>query len=327
MGKLFELKKDDTMYVKGIAILFVVLGHLGFFYRVAAAGVVLFLLLSGYGLVVSWSGKGLKDYWKKKIIGVWLPYVIVSVIKILATPGLSKKQILFTLIGGGTLDNVDGTMWYISYIFFWYLVFWLIALACEKCFKLEPNRLATRIVLVVCIGVIAYRQFVISEAVNILWHGSSGAHIYAFSFLLGIVMASFRDIKLNKKWLSLLYTLGMALMLGIILRLYGRCDTMLKCMLFDYCVSGVVIVSCLSKEKLFKDYIIKIGKMSYAIYLIEGYIINNKVTLLEFLPDGLPRDIICVMVVLIAGFLVHQLISNRLVKTMKGDNIGKCDCE
>lgn len=73
--------KDTTTIFKGVAILMIVMGHVGQlvpfsrpFTPLGAIGVALFLLCSGYGIEKSFLKNGRKDSWKKRIINVWLPY-------------------------------------------------------------------------------------------------------------------------------------------------------------------------------------------------------------------------------------------------------------
>ncbi|MBS6711888.1 MAG: acyltransferase family protein [Ruminococcus sp.] len=49
----------------------------------AGVGVSLFLILSGYGLAMSYSKNGLAHYWTKKIQRVWIPYVFVQLVDML----------------------------------------------------------------------------------------------------------------------------------------------------------------------------------------------------------------------------------------------------
>ena len=64
---LFSLSKEQTLLLKGIAILMVILGHMSYITWGGAGGVTIFLILSGYGIHESFKKNGLKNYWKKKI--------------------------------------------------------------------------------------------------------------------------------------------------------------------------------------------------------------------------------------------------------------------
>lgn len=79
MDSVLEIKRRPSEYIRGIAIVFVVLGHIlgGTFGMIdthitsilGIGGVTIFLLLSGYGLYQSYQKSGLQGsaYWDKKL--------------------------------------------------------------------------------------------------------------------------------------------------------------------------------------------------------------------------------------------------------------------
>lgn len=69
-----EISKEGTQALKGIAILLVIFGHMGFLDIPGAGGVHIFLILSGYGIYCSVNKNGLYQYWKKRIVSVYIPY-------------------------------------------------------------------------------------------------------------------------------------------------------------------------------------------------------------------------------------------------------------
>ena len=138
-------KKECTV-LKGIAILTVILSHTCGVCRlfdgipllgndlicsaICKAGMPLFLFISGYGLHASYIENGLKDYWKKKLISVLLPYFIIQAIAMIIHTARygNDRSILYNIsvLTGINADNsYDPTMWYISYILFWYLIFFI----------------------------------------------------------------------------------------------------------------------------------------------------------------------------------------------------------
>ena len=82
--KLLNLDNNKSLFLKGIAILLVLIGHtFGSNYKLGVFGVNLFLILSGYGIYKSFNKNGLKDYFKKKIEKVYIPYLLVTIAKYL----------------------------------------------------------------------------------------------------------------------------------------------------------------------------------------------------------------------------------------------------
>lgn len=88
--------------------------HLG------GAGVAVFLIVSGYGLSISTSKKGLKGFWSKKFVRVFLPWLLVWLIMILL-----KKEKLFSYSSLSSLFLLTSTNWYLQYLLLCYLLFYI----------------------------------------------------------------------------------------------------------------------------------------------------------------------------------------------------------
>ncbi len=90
--------KDFTTVIKGFAIAVVIYGHLGNLFHIryltplGGIGVALFLIASGYGINESWKKNGPEHFWKKRMISVYIPYLIIE---LAATPirgGISEHR-------------------------------------------------------------------------------------------------------------------------------------------------------------------------------------------------------------------------------------------
>lgn len=67
------MNRDCTTTIRGIAILTIIIGHIGVsgfdlraFNPFGGIGVAMFLFLSGYGLTESYKNNGLGGFWRKK---------------------------------------------------------------------------------------------------------------------------------------------------------------------------------------------------------------------------------------------------------------------
>lgn len=116
-----------TTVLRAVAILMVMLQHLsGFvlgsriFTPFGGAGVAVFLIVSGYGLSISTSKKGLKGFWSKKFVRVFLPWLLVWLIMILL-----KKEMLFSYSSLSSLFLLTSTNWYLQYLLLCYLLFYI----------------------------------------------------------------------------------------------------------------------------------------------------------------------------------------------------------
>ena len=97
VGVLFEDKQENdykfmsvqhTNICRAIAAIIIIIQHVsgGFEIRyltpLGGIGVAMFLILSGYGLNESYKKKKSGGYWKKKVVRVLIPYLIVSMVVI-----------------------------------------------------------------------------------------------------------------------------------------------------------------------------------------------------------------------------------------------------
>lgn len=84
------------------------------------AGVSIFLIVSGYGLTLSFKKNELRNYWRKKFFRVFLPWLVVWLIASL----LSRENFQWDS-GLCKLFLISDSNWYLQYLLFCYLVFWV----------------------------------------------------------------------------------------------------------------------------------------------------------------------------------------------------------
>ncbi|MDU5108905.1 MAG: acyltransferase family protein, partial [Clostridium sp.] len=76
----------NTNLLKGIAAILIVISHIGnkygirYFTPLGGIGVSVFLMLSGYGLLLSYKKKGLNNFLARRFSGILIPYWIVVII-------------------------------------------------------------------------------------------------------------------------------------------------------------------------------------------------------------------------------------------------------
>lgn len=146
--KEYSFDYSLTQELKGFAILAIIFSHIGYFLSEdhqflfplsiwAGVGVNLFLFLSGFGLTVSTlkSGLDLKNFYKKRLIKLFLPLWIVLFLLIgIDLIVLHRSYPLFTLIQSflgffpkaDLFQDLNPPLWYFSLIFFYYLTFPLV---------------------------------------------------------------------------------------------------------------------------------------------------------------------------------------------------------
>lgn len=128
-GKYGWMDKDYTTAIKGLSILTVIWSHsgarlsIGGIQFVAGIGVALFLMCSGYGLEFSYEKTGLKNFWKKRLLGVVLPFWGVELVGLLISRTFSIKTYLLDCI---FLKPATSYGWFMGYIVICYLIFYLV---------------------------------------------------------------------------------------------------------------------------------------------------------------------------------------------------------
>ena len=284
MDSVLEIKRVPSEYIRGIAIVFVVLGHIlgGTFGIIdthitsilGIGGVTIFLLLSGYGLYQSYQKNGLqgRSYWDKKIEKVFLPYAVITVIYYLymmlrgTAPGY--PALLRNILCIDYARTMDGTMWYMSFLPLWYLAFF-----CVFYFK---GATAGKVGMLVLLG-LAFHSYWLKDTFGpCAWQFSTNAFAFPCGVALGYAMDLYNRSRISQKWkawICLFLRIGVfagslvVLMLSIpqtIQIAYWKCGIAIFFVLYT-------LLSLPKKEiKLLKW----LGASSFLIYLIEGKLIT-----------------------------------------------------
>jgi peptidoglycan/LPS O-acetylase OafA/YrhL len=141
-GELLPLAA--TQELKGVAILAVLFGHIGYFlvddYRFlfplsvgAGVGVNIFLFLSGYGLTLGMMKKPLPAlaFYRKRAIKVFIPFwaaligffiLDALVLQRTYSPAYMARSLLGFFPRADMADDVNSVFWYITWILFYYLL-------------------------------------------------------------------------------------------------------------------------------------------------------------------------------------------------------------
>ena len=274
------MSKDHTSMIKGIAILMVILNHMGgkfgirYLTPLGGIGVAMFLICSGYGLVISYKKNGIKNYWSKKIIGVLIPYIIIEILIAFFRQNNTIINIIGDLLIIGSKHPYG---WYLKYLLFLYVVFYALA----KLDLLSKSKL----------GLFYILSILIVMSRNQLWAEQ------ALSFTLGVTIAYYKDniiciIRNNKFIPFILLSIGI-LFLGIkqinIFRespyiIFNVIQLIMKlsiaCSIMIYIYKYIIFIKC--------NIFIKLGNLSYILYLVHAYTIKillnlNYINILIFL--------------------------------------------
>lgn len=259
-----NLDKKGTSFLKGVAICLVVFGHImgrnglpvqfAFF---ASFGVSIFLLISGYGLTLSFMKNGLDGFFRKRVQSVLIPFAIITLLLYSVGGELFNKPInvLTTIFLINSELPLDRSMWYIQYIFIWYAVFYSIFILVKQ------NSL--RVALLMLFSVLLYKTEINNINVNSVWQFK----LHAFEFPIGVALAFFSMSKSKAKLLAVIF--------GVlfIASYYYLCLVMKDDI---YNLSGVVFsifAFFVSLSGLGNGFLSKVGDYSYELYLLEGFLL------------------------------------------------------
>lgn len=280
----FQISKDDTAMLKGLAILFVLWSHyLGWIYDGTYTvmdtiiqkffhseyGVSIFLFLSGYGLSFSRSNNGftIKEYIKKRLRGVYLPYITVQFAVLILFIILGKDivfdvKLFLSILGVWPYHRLDSSMWYITYCIYIYVI-WAIG-------NLNKNRLCRHLVVIIGIVLMSF---------TVLNHYLRYTGMYALSFYFGMIYQEFCDQKNKKaKFLErgIVYIGVIGYFSLVLLKFspysYPIVNTILRAIVP---IAFLCFVKLIERIPVLKRLFNSVGQYSYEIYLVEAIIMLN----------------------------------------------------
>lgn len=318
--QLFNISKEATIFFKGLAIILVILGHMGYIYLAGAWGVCLFLILSGYGIDLSYIKNNNKDYFKKKINKIYLPYLLVTIILIIYyifTSGFhfSKKIILFSFLGVDFGLLYDKTMWYISFIFIEYIIFYFSCIVSKIIFKNKNN------ILIVILNIIfSFLLYFLLKKYSI-FNSGGGAFCYVFSFPIGVLMSWLSKIYVSKQSRNNIYKAFCCLCLVSLFYLYNNVVSDLQFIIFANVLPiMIVLLYELKIIKINNKYINWFGINSFDIYLWEGFILNNRIFWFGALNNKYLIDTITFIIIITTSYYYRKKIINPVLALFLKNN-------
>ena len=264
-------------------------------------GVNIFLIISGYGIFRSFENHGIEGYWKRRIVSVYIPYLIYQPVCLLTLWMFSNVcliNIVFAVIGIDFGQLLDKTMWYISYQFVWYLIAWIAFLLWKKYGK---N--------LICIIFLGIATIVIAAIgyLNVVWNHGSIAWAYCLSFPLGMFLAAMRNRRC--KHITVFYIVVLIISIIIFVLRYGKQHSSFEEMLFALCASFIplILISLfrIPEMKIFN----KFAKYSFGMYLCEGVLLQIKLDIFIKTPI-LKITFVCIgsiFISFIMNFIVQKI--------------------
>lgn len=253
--------KDYSIIGKGLSIAIVVYGHLGNLFKIryltplGGIGVAMFLILSGYGVSESWKKNGFQDYWKKRFLSVYIPYLIIEIVTIPIRGGYSTVR--DALLDLTAIRSNYYLGWYITYQLTWYVLFYFARRYISNAKLRYSVWLAIGIMVLLLSRMLYARQ--------------------AFSFILGVAFSDFKSwfVVLKKKRNVLGIAVLAVLLLGIkqIPLVRTTPPQVQNCL--DMLLTTGFSIALLAFPAIVDEHILTpfyyLGIISYEIYLTHGY--------------------------------------------------------
>lgn len=308
MSKLSDVifDRSHTNTIKGIAILLVMLGHIGIIPHAGAYGVVLFLMLSGFGLVQSYFNSGLGNFFSKRLSKVIIPYAVITVIWIVlfGHPAILSGdyyQLALVVLGLDLNTTVDPSMWYIPYVIIWYVVFYLTFSANIS------NHI--KILILFLFSIYLYKNAHIFPL-------PTGAGLYVTAFpigaAMGVIFYMLRERSFNEKYLIIGCFVFSVLSLcaslyfyqGISFSFFDYAATNISC---AFLVIGITsLFSILNVSfRIFEFF----GKISYEMYLLEYMFLMKCLWVLMLLPAEYMKAVVFIVTVTVFAYVFKMLLS------------------
>jgi len=293
------INKESTINLKAIAICMVLFGHLVSAKKidvniawidVATFGVSIFLFLSGYGLYKSYEQKELKGYFRNKIVNVYMPFILTTILIGAARGFWSDKWLgmIKTILFINPALPIDGTMWYIYYIAMWYVIFYL------TFYLLKSDTL--RITSLFTISILVF-NLPFTEKYSVV---SFLFSFHAFTFTLGVAVAMCKPI--NKKLMliaGLICFVVFSYLFSMHFIKYNAINHIMASLIAA--PAFVLIISSLNMK--FKP-LIFLGGISYEIYLFEGAF-----RWLTFAPDKTSSCVIFFLITISCAYTLKSFLS------------------
>lgn len=265
------LSKDHFLYVKGIAILAVIVSHIGnfsgktWFTPLGGVGVAIFLFCSGYGVMTSYYRNGLKLFWRNKFTSIYLPFVIVEIVAAV----IYKHSIHNVLLELLFFKRLNPFGWYLQYLVVCYFLFYIIT----KLISDVRFRFAIW-------GILAILSF-------IFFPNLQGEQ--TISFISGLVIAErIHDNRIVFDYKKTLVLGGIAVILSVGFLAIKQLSTVreqthylitfINLILKSSAAIGIICIT--SYWTPLYRCVMLVGSISYSLYLIHGYfmkIISNNV--------------------------------------------------
>lgn len=329
-------RTDDTLFppaatteLKGLAILLVVLSHIGYFLvsdqrflaplsNFAGIGVDLFFILSGYGLTISALQRPLPilQFYRKRLFKIYLPVLIACLLLLgldyfflnLSYPlKLTAKNLLGFFPQADLYQDLNSPLWYITPLLTYYLLFPLVF------WRKYP---------LISAGILSALAWLFIRELPGLDLVSEGLvkmyKLHFLSFPIGMVLAWLfnRPLKLTPRWRyagTIMFTAILAYTLT-----HTHVGEAWKREAAACITSALLFIGLFVAKPFNNRFLALIGTFSFEIYLFHWPLLYRYDFLYNRLPAGVAT--LLYLAILVGLGYVFQLLLNRPTKLTVGTN-------
>ncbi|NMB70413.1 acyltransferase [candidate division WWE3 bacterium] len=327
-----EMLISHTNELKGVAILLVLFGHVGYFLSSdnrflfplsigAGVGVNIFLFLSGFGITVSMLNKKLSPwaFYKKRLpqifIPMWLVLTVILVMDLILFQKWHPNSLLLKNYLGfypraDIFIDINSPLWYFTWILFYYLVYpWIFV-------KKYPSVSALTLFLITTV-LLSFKLPVVFDVQKLYI-----LHTLAFPF--GMIFATFLHLKplseiranfyfLRESHKKIIYILRYVLMAVLSYAIYytainSGIGQNLKIEQIMSMITTLSFVALFLLKRYKSEFLVLLGIYSYEIYLIQWPLMYRYDFIYKHVPAGIATLVYLFVLILIG------IIFNRIVK-------------
>lgn len=329
-NSILYFEYDNCLALQGIAAIIVVYHHLSqtissgvvlpFFIGYGKYAVVIFFIISGYGMAYSSENKQnyFEHFWKKKFIKILVPYIVISFIYLFWFNVLGENISGVRIIDNFIFDGrpVIRNSWYIFALFYEYLFFYLSCKLFKKSNlkKIISISFANIVYILVIIRFLGWTEY---------WYNT------IFSFVLGMglyYLKPFLMQRLEKKYLLYLFSaIAVSIILNILLSKPISIHWTLRIAMeqISICFVGLVFIIISFKIK-FSNIWGKLGGLSLELYIIHLLIYRTLRSNVLNISSDFIYFILALCISILCAFLFRKLEEYKNAKFVYGVIITFC---
>ena len=304
------LTKNNSTVLKGIAAIFIMLGHIGIntaypilfpFRKAGFLWVGLFFFMSGYGLMFSYLNKPgyIKNAFLKRIIAIVVPtYLIYLVFQIVIWVILKTPVGYWTdIINRFVYYFIQDTNWFIPEVLVFYVLFFIL-------FRLFNSRVANVVLWIITIGFIIF-AFIRRDIFSNPWYGSS------LCFPLGITyamnedkMQKFLQDKAIRNSLILLLVIFACTAMYFVLGNDSAIGNLLarNTASISFCFVALITISLVNLDNAVTRFL---GEISFEIFLVHLQLLK---ILFSIEIGKIWITMLCIILTIVISALIHKFL-------------------